>query len=86
MLYMNKEMTNKDNSLKMQMSFASDSDNSKRSKKIWAKDGFFGEQRSNLTLLKADFLENLLVYVNQGTVSTVKGGNQAIYLVNIVLG
>ena len=86
MLYMSKEMTNKDNNIKMQMYFASDSDDSKGSKKIWDKDGFFGEQRSDLTLLKTDFLENLLVYVNQGTVSTVKGGDQTIYLVNIVLG
>ena len=68
------------------MYFASDSDDSKGSKKIWAKDGFFGEQPSDLTLLKADFPENLLVYVNQGTVSTVKCGDQAIYLVTIVLG
>ena len=83
MLYMSKEMTSKDNNL---IYFASDSDDSKGSKKIWAKDGFFGEQRSDLTLLKADFLENLLVYVNQGTVSTVKGGDQAIYLVTIALG
>ena len=71
---MNREMTNKDNNLKMQMYFAPDSDDSKGREKIWAKDGFFGEQRSDLTLLKADFPENFLVYVNQGTVSTVKGG------------
>ena len=85
MLYISKEMTNKDNNLKMQMYLTSDSDDSKGSEKIWAKDGLFREQRSDLTLLKADFQENLLVYVKQGTVSTVKGGDQAIYLVNIVL-
>ena len=86
MLYMSKEMTNKDNNLKMQMYLTSDSDDSKGIEKIWAKDGLFREQRSDLTLLKADFQENLLVYVKQGTVSTVNGGDQAIYLVNIVLG
>ena len=38
-----------------------------------------------LTLFKRDFPENTLIYINQGTISTVKG-NLAIYLVNVVLG
>ena len=48
--------------------------------------GFFGDQRAELTILKANFPENTLVYVNQGTVSLVKGGEKAISLDFVVVG
>ena len=39
-----------------------------------------------MTIPKANFLENALVYVNQGSVSLFKGGGQAIYLEFAVCG
>ena len=59
---------------------------SKGNEKIWKDFGFFGNQRAELTILKANFPENCLVYVNQGQLSIVKGGEKAIHLDFIVLG
>ena len=39
-----------------------------------------------LTIPKANFTENTLCYVNQGSDSLVKGGGQAIYLEFVVCG
>ena len=61
-------------------------DESKGTENIWKENGFFGDQRAELTILKANFPENTLVYVNQGTVSLVKGGDKAIYLDFVVVG
>ena len=47
--------------------------------------GFFNEQRNDLTITKPNFPENTLVYVNQGSISTVKGGH-AIYLEFVIIG
>ena len=47
---------------------------------------FFGDQIVGLTISKANFPENTLVYINQGTVSLVKGGEKAIYLDFVVVG
>ena len=52
---------------------------------IWKKSGFFKDQRIDLTIPKANFPENALCYVNQGTVSQVKDG-EAIYLEYVILG
>ena len=52
---------------------------------IWKKSGFFKGQRIDLTIPKANFPENTLCYVNQGTVSQVKDG-EAIYLEYVILG
>ena len=52
----------------------------------WQENGFFDDHRSDLTIPKANFPENTLVYVNQGSVSLVKGGGQAIYLEFVVIG
>ena len=38
-----------------------------------------------MTISKADFPENTLFYVSQGTVSLVKGGEKAIYLKFVVI-
>ena len=48
--------------------------------------GFFGDQRAELTILKANFPENSFCYVNQGSLSHVKGGEIAIYLDFVMLG
>ena len=61
-------------------------DESKGSEKIWAESGFFGDQRAELTILKANFPENSFFYINHGSLSLVKGGEKAIYLDFVVLG
>ena len=53
--------------------------------KIWEKPGFFKDERVDLTIPKANFPENTLVYVNQGSISQMKDG-EAIYLEYVVLG
>ena len=52
-------------------------DESKGREKIWLGSGFFGDQRAELTILKANFPENMLCYINQGTVSLAKGGKKS---------
>ena len=47
--------------------------------------GFFDEQKSDLTITKPNFPENALIYANKGSISTVKGGH-AIYLEFVILG
>ena len=53
-------------------------------KKI-GKNSFFGDQKSNFTIKKPNFPENALVYCNQGTISTLKDGDYAIYLYYVIL-
>ena len=54
--------------------------------KIWKEFVFFKDQRFELTISKANFPENTLVYINQGSLSVVKGGEKAIYLDFVILG
>ena len=86
MLYLSKEATSKDQQLKTQMLLSFQDDESKGSEKIWLESGFFGDQRAELTILKANFPENMLCYINQGTVSLVEGGEKVLYLDFVVLG
>ena len=53
-------------------------DESKNTENVWQESGFFDDHRSDSTIPKANFPENTLLYVNQGSVSLVKGGGQAI--------
>ena len=46
---------------------------------------FFGEQRSDLTIPKANFPELTLTYVNQARVSLAKGGEKALYCDFVIL-
>ena len=46
----------------------------------------FKDQRVELTISKANFPENTLVYIKQGSLSVVKGGEKAIYLDFVILG
>ena len=85
MLFLPKEATSKDQQLKTQMLISLKDDESKKTETVWSGNGFFDEQRSDLTIAKPDFQENTLVYVNQGSISTVKGGH-AIYLELVILG
>ena len=58
----------------------------KKSEAIWKKNGFFSDQKGEFTISKNNFTENTLAYCNQGTISTVKSGENAIYLDHVVLG
>ena len=42
--------------------------------KVWLSNGFFGDQRNDLTFSKENFAENTLLYANQGIVTIVKAG------------
>ena len=84
--YLSKEANRMDAQLKTQMFLSLQDDILKSTENIWKEYGFFGDQRAELTILKANFPENILVYVNQGTVSLVKGGEKAIYLDFVVVG
>ena len=87
MTVLSKKATNKDESLKMQMmlSLKNHKGDSSSTEKIWKSNGFFGNQRTDSTIIKANFPENTIVYVNNGSISTVKGGQTAICLDYIIL-
>ena len=72
--------------MKMQMLMAMD--NNKQSsapESIWVSDGFFGDQRSDLTLSKENFPVNTLIYPNQGVIANLKAEDRAIYLDYVVI-
>ena len=85
MLFLTKEATNEDQKLKMEM-LMSTTDDKKNSEAIWNKNGFFSDQKEEFTISKNNFPGNTSVYCNQGTISTVKSGENAIYLDYAVLG
>ena len=58
MLYLSKEATNKDVQLKSQLVMTFQDDESKGSQQLRLESGFFGDQRAELTILKANFPEN----------------------------
>ena len=62
-----------------------DKDDSSNSEKIWKKNNFFWDQNANFTTKRPN-LENTLVYCNQGTISTLKTEDHAIYLAYVILG
>ena len=64
MILLSKESTNKDQQLKTQMLVSFQDDGSKGTEKVWQESSFFDEQRGELTISKANFLENTFVYVN----------------------
>ena len=86
MLFLSKEASNKDEQLKTQMIVSFEDDDSKNSKNMWPENGFFDDRRNDLTIPKANFPENTLCYVNQGTVMLVKVGEKASYLEFVVIG
>ena len=85
MLFLSKETSTKDQQLKTQIMISLKDDDSKKTECVGTENSFFSDQRSDLSILKSNFPENTLVYVNQGTVSTFKGG-QAIYLQFVIIG
>ena len=84
MLFLSKEATTKDQQLKTQMLISLKEDESKKTETVWLGNGFFDEQIIDLIITKPKFPENALVYVNEGSVSTVKGGH-AIYLEFVII-
>ena len=86
-MLLSKEANTKDTQLKSQLLLSfKDDDPSKGSENIWPQFGFFGEKRLDLTILKANFPELTLCYINQAHVSVVKGGEKALYCDIIILG
>ena len=85
-MFLSKEATGKDQQLKTQMVVSFQDGESKNTEHVWQESGFFDNHRNDLTIPKANFPENTLLYVNQGSVSLVKGGGQAIYLEFVVIG
>ena len=85
-MYLSKETSTKDQHLKTQMMMTFNDDNySQKTEFIWKLNGFFKKQRTDLTINKANFPESTLCYVNQGSISPVKG-EQAVYLEFVILG
>ena len=64
MMYLSKEVTNKDQSLKMKLLLLTDDKAALDTELIWKKSGFFGYQKGVFTVNKANFPENTLVYTN----------------------
>ena len=85
-MFLSKEATYKDQSLQMQMMLPFDKESSNNSEKVWKKKVFWGGQKEDFTITNPNFPEDLLVYCNQGTISTLKAGGYAIYLNYVILG
>ena len=86
MLTLTKEATNKDRSLKTQLTISSKS--SKETiigEKVWRNEGFFKDTKPKLNLGK-NIPKNSLFYINQSYISTVKNGDLAMYHHNFIIG
>ena len=87
MMYLTKEATNKDQSLKMQLLYSADDKPTLETELIcWKKNSLFWDQKGEFTINKANFPENTLIYANQGSILTLKASDYAIYLDYIILG
>ena len=85
MLFLSKEAFSKDKNFKLQMMLSMKDDKSEsQTELVWKDNGFFGDQRTDITIVKANFTENPLVYVNNGSITSVKGGH-AMYLDFVIL-
>ena len=84
-MFLSKEAYNKDESFKIQMMLSMKDDKSENStERVWRENGFFGDQKTDLTIVKANFPENTLVYMNNGSITPVKGGH-SMYLDFVIL-
>ena len=85
-MLLSKEANTKDMQLKSQLVMSIDEDNlNKATECIWPEFGFFGDLNVDLTIMKANFPELTLCYINQARVSIVKNNEQAIYCDNVIL-
>ena len=85
-MYLSEETTTKDQTLKMKLLLSFDDKPSLDTELIWSQNGFFCDQKGELTLNKVNFSENTLIYTNQGSILTLKGREHAIYLGYVILG
>ena len=85
MFFLSIEATSKYQQLKTQMLISLNDDEFKKTETVWKGNGFFNEQWNDLAIAKPNFPENTMVYVNQGSISTVNGGH-AIYLEFVIIG
>ena len=83
-IYLSKEATERDKQMEMQMLLTTENSDSSTSERIWLSNGFFGDQRSHLTVSKENVPENTLTYSNQGVITNLKVGYRAIYLDYVV--
>ena len=84
-MILSKEASNKDVNVKTQMMISmTDSKGESSTEQVQKKNGFFNDQRTDLTIVKGNFPKNTLVYVNDGTITPVKGGN-AMYFEFVIL-
>ena len=81
-----KEASNKDTKLETPLLLSFKDDESKgSSENIWLEPEYFGDQRAGLTIQKANFPENTLIYIKQASVSLVQGGEKTIYCDYVVI-
>ena len=85
MLYLAQEATNKYQQLKSRMLISFQDDETKVSEKCGWKVGYLVIKEVNFPE-KANFPENTLCYINQGSVFLFKGSEKAMYLEFVVLG
>ena len=84
-MYLSSESMSQNQKTKSQMMVSLGDSKEANTEKIWGDAGFFKDQRIDLAIPKANFPENTLCYVNQGSISQVKDG-EAIYLEYVILG
>ena len=84
-MFLSSETQSQNQKSKSQMMVTLGDSKESNTEKIWNGSGFFQDQRVDLTIPKANFPENTLLYVNQGTISQIKDG-EAIYLEYVILG
>ena len=85
MLFLSQGASNKDENIKMQMMVSMKDDKGESSaERVWRQNGVFVDQRTDFTTVKANFPENTLVYVNNGSITPVKGG-PAVYFDFVIL-
>ena len=84
-MYLSSESMSQNQKTKSQMMVSLGYSKEANTEKIWGDAGFFKDQRIDLAIPKANFPENTLCYVNQGSISQVKDG-EAIYLEYVILG
>ena len=84
-MFLSSETQNQNPKTNSQMMVSLGESKESNTEKIWEEPGFFKDQRVDLTIPKANFPENTLVSVNQGSISQMKD-EEAIYLEYVVLG
>ena len=85
-MLLSKEAKSKEVQLKSQLLMSIDEDHSdKGTEYIWSDFGFFGDLNVDLTIMKVNFPELTMCYINQARVSIVKNNEQAIYCDNVII-